>query len=503
MVKLIKNLRLSPKDIFNTNYLSDDLARRSVRGGAVTVASRGVMVSLNLLRTIILARLLTPQDFGIIAMVSVFIGLANLFKDAGLSMATIQKDVITAGQISTLFWANIVISFVLGGFIVAIAPLISIFYDRHELTAVTIALALSFVIQGVSLQHSALLRRHMRFMTLGIIEILGAIAGLIVAVILALKGWSYWALVYSTIFTSLSIVIFTILFCPWLPGKVQRGHGVRSMLMFGVNVSGYNFAMYLAQHADSVLIGKFVGAEGLGIYNRAYNVIQLPIASIRKPLANVSVSAFAKIQNDTNRIKSYAKKYTFLLAFFVMPLMVFAFIYANEIIYLLLGDKWDAVVPVFQVFAMVGFIQLPLTVTSLLLISCGKSSEYLRIGLFSSFFFVVSFSIGMMWGTFGVAIAYAVSTYILAFPMLWYTAKHTAFNAKDFIEALAIPTVASIMAGLILFILPFNFINNNIFLDTLTAAMLFFILYIVIFAIMPGGIYKMKNELFETLRKIL
>jgi O-antigen/teichoic acid export membrane protein len=498
--RFFKNLYLSPQDIFHTNYLTDDLARRSIRGGAVTIASRGGMVFLNLLRTILLARLLTPQDFGIIAMVSVFIGLANLFKDAGLSMATIQKDVITAGQISTLFWANIVISFFLGGIIVAIAPLISIFYDRPELTAVTIALALSFVIQGVSLQHSALLRRHMRFIALGTIEILGAIVGLIVAVFLALQGWSYWALVYSNIFTSLSIVIFTIFFCPWIPGGIKGGTGVRQMLSFGINITGYNFVNYFSQHADKILIGKFIGADALGLYNKSYQVISMPMAAIRRPIANVAMPAFSRIQNNPQTIRNYTQYYIFLLSFFTMPLMIIGALFPEEIILLVFGEQWVEAAQVFQILSVIGFIQPASSVTGLLLVSCGKAKQNLRKGLFVSIITVSSFLVGLNWGVYGVAVCYAIATYSLLIPTLWYTSIHTSLHMSVFFLSIWRPCFASILSVFIFYYLinPFLKQNNNIFV--LVEILLFLLLYLFVFSVTPNGIYVLKKYVFKVFK---
>ncbi|SDB54963.1 polysaccharide transporter, PST family [Desulfonatronum thiosulfatophilum] len=457
------------------------------------------MVVMNILRTVVLARLLTPQDFGIVSMVSVIVGFAALFKDAGLSLATVQKETISPGEISTLFWLNIAISIFVGLSIVALAPFISLFYNKPELTYVTIALSLSVVIQGFGIQHAALLRRHMYFLTLGFIEIFSSIVGLSIAIFFALQGFNYWALVLSTISISIASVSLTYIFCPWIPNLPKRRTGARKMLRFGMHVSGYNILTYITQHVDQILIGKFIGPYGLGIYNRAHSVVQMPIFAIRKPIANVSVSAFSRIQNEPDKIKKYADKYVLIISFFSMPVMAFCFVYSESLILLLLGKNWDEVVPLFRILSLAGFIQLPLTITSLLLVTCGKSQEYLRIGILTSTFFLFFISLGIMWGTTGVAFAYVASTYILSLPMLFYMSKHVPYTTKDFFTSIARPVFASVLSGLIFFHLPAPCFEL-LFLNVLCSGLFFLFVFVLIFTSTPNGFSILKNDIFSIVR---
>ncbi|HRS95024.1 MAG TPA: oligosaccharide flippase family protein, partial [Candidatus Latescibacteria bacterium] len=183
---------LDPATLFESAGLTENLAQKSVRGGVTTMTSQAIKFVLGTAGTVVLARLLTPADYGLVGMVTVVINFAAMFKDAGLSLATVQRDRITREQISTLFWINVLISAVLGLCVLASAPLISWFYGKPELTAVTVALSFSFIISGLTIQHQALLQRHMRFGALATMQIMAQVLYLIVTIGLAWMGWRYW-----------------------------------------------------------------------------------------------------------------------------------------------------------------------------------------------------------------------------------------------------------------------------------------------------------------------
>ena len=293
--------RLTRDVLFNSEYLSQDLAQKSVRGGMATMTAQVIRFVLGTASTVVLARLLTPEDFGLIAMVTVVVGFAQMFKDAGLSMATVQKDRISHEQISTLFWINIIISAFLGVCVLVASPLVAKFYGRPELAAVTAVLSVSFIMSGLTIQHQALLRRHMRFGSLAIIQIVSQIITLVVTIVLALLGWRYWALVGGTITTALTGMILTLFFCPWVPGRMRKGTGIRDMLKFGMNLTSSSFLNYASRNVDKILIGATWGAGSLGLYNKAYSLLLLPIGEINAPMSSVAIPALSRLQNDPER----------------------------------------------------------------------------------------------------------------------------------------------------------------------------------------------------------
>jgi len=409
--------KLNRDTLFESDGLSSDLAGKSVRAGMTTMTAQGVQFVLRTSGTVVLARLLTPADFGLIAMVSVVVNFATMFKDAGLSMATVQKDKISHEQISTLFWINVLISVTLGLCVLIGSPLVARFYGKPELATVTVVLSISFILSGMSIQHAALLRRHMRFGSLAIVSIASRVITLAVTVLLALAGWRYWALLGGSLATALSRVILTFFLCPWLPGKMQKGTGVRGMLKFGGHLTGFNFVNYFSRNADNILIGKFIGAEALGLYSKAYQIVYMPLTHIRNPINAVAIPALSSLKGDPERFQRYYGKVVFALAFFSMPVMAFCIMFPEELIRLIFGEQWLVMTDVFRLLAIAGFIQPVTGIRGALLIACGKSKPYLIMGTVAAVLFVTGFCVGIIWGIIGVAASSVFVVYAIQYPM--------------------------------------------------------------------------------------
>jgi O-antigen/teichoic acid export membrane protein len=403
--------------LFESDHLSKDLAGKSVRGGMTTMGSQGIRFILQIASTAILARLLTPADFGLIGMVTIVVNFATMFKDAGLSMATVQKDEISHELISTLFWINVLISVALGLCVLVCAPLVSWFYGKPELTAITAVLSLSFIISGLGIQHTALLRRHMRFGRLAIIQIVAQCIMLAVTILLALNGWSYWALVGGSLATAISTVLMTLFLCPWIPGRMQKGTGMRNMLKFGGHLTGFEFINYFSRNADNILIGRFIGIDALGLYSKAYQIVYMPLTNIRNPINAVVIPVLSSLKNEPERFRRYYGKIVFVMAIISMPLMAFCVLFSEELILLIFGAQWLAMTDLFRLLAIAGFIQ-PVTGTrGALLIACGQSKVYLALGAITAILSVTGFCIGIIWGVIGVATSIVIVIYAQQYPL--------------------------------------------------------------------------------------
>ena len=346
-------VRLSSAELFDSATLSADLARKSVRGGVTTLGVQLGRTSVQMLGVVVLARVLTPQDYGLVAMATVVVGLAQMFKDAGLATATVQTDAISESQISTLFWLNMAVSLTLALCTMAAAPLVVAFYHEPELGPVTIALSLSFLAGGVSIQHEALLRRHMRFAALGAAQFASQVVTVTVSIIGALSGLGYWSLVVGTLSGSLALTIGVLWFCPWVPGRPRRGTGARRMVKFGGNIMGFSLANYFSRNTDYLLIGRLIGADALGLYTKAYQLFMLPIGQIRTPLNDVALPALSALKGESSRYASYYRRLLELLALLTVPLASYCVIEGQFVVDLLLGQQWRASVP------FSGFLRLP------------------------------------------------------------------------------------------------------------------------------------------------
>ncbi|MCH7559555.1 MAG: lipopolysaccharide biosynthesis protein [Planctomycetes bacterium] len=280
----------------------------------------------------VLARLLTPGDFGLIAMVTVVTGFVALFKDMGLSMATVQKAHINHAQVSTLFWINMAISAVIMALTALIAPGVAWFYHEPRLTWITLAMAAAFIFGGLTIQHQALLRRQMRFGTLTLIEVVSMLVGAAMAIIFAWYGAGYWALVVMQLGIAITTAVGVWFVSGWRPGLPVRGSGVRPMLTFGGYLTAFSFVNYLGGSAPSVLLGRFCGDHVLGLYSKAYSLLLLPIKQINGPVSLVGMPALSRLQKDPVQYRRYYSKIVSLVLLLTMPMAVLLFVTADDVI---------------------------------------------------------------------------------------------------------------------------------------------------------------------------
>jgi len=478
---------------FDTEYLKADLKGRSVRGGAITVFSQGCRFVLQTGSTVVLARILTPQDYGLIAMVATISGFVALFKDMGLSMATIQKAEINHSQVSTLFWINVAVSIALALVLAAIAPVISWFYNEPRLIYITFVLAGTFIFSGLTVQHQALLRRQMRFSTLAVVEIGSVAVGIVTGIVLAWYGAGYWALVGLSAAMALSNAVLVWILCEWRPGLPVRGAGVRSMVAFGSHLTGFDTVNYFARNLDQILLGRFYGANVLGLYSKAYSIMMLPIIQVRGPLNAVAIPALSHIQDDPVRYKRYYIKLVTLLAFITMPLMVFLFFCADRVVHLLLGDQWSGAVNIFKILCVTAFFQPVGTTWGIVLISLGQSKRYLTWGIVNSIFIVISFVFGLPWGAIGVAAAYTIASYVILVPTLWYCFRRTPVSITDFFSAISRPVGASICMGTVIFT-SYLFLQNYSDIMVLGVCFVLGLLsYLLVWVLIPGGVQTLRE----------
>ena len=264
---------------FGTSHLLTDLKGRTVSGGLITVTAQGVQFALTLSSTVILARLLTPRDFGLLAMTWTSIGFLHVFKEAGLSIATVQREGITHAQVSNLFWVNVAVSGLISLLVVAAAPAIAWFYREPRLLEITIVLSLMFLLAGLAVQPMAILNRQMRFKTIALIQVGSVLAGVLVGVGMAWLEYGYWSLVGMNLTTSMVALLMTWSGSRWRPQAFVRHSGTRSLIHFGASLTAGNFFYCLARSADGLLIGRLFGASSLGLYSQGVRLARTPFGA--------------------------------------------------------------------------------------------------------------------------------------------------------------------------------------------------------------------------------
>ncbi len=432
-------------EYFRTQHLQTNLGGRTVRGGAVTIVSQGIQFCLGIGTTMVLARLLTPQDYGLIGMVVVVTGFVSMFKDLGLSTATIQKEEISAEQISTLFWVNVALSVTIMVLTATLGPAVAWFYGDARLTLITLVYAIGFLFGGLTVQHAALLRRQMRFTALAATDIISLIAGIATALVLGWYGAGYWALVANQLAVGFTNTVAVWVVCRWRPGLPVRASGVRSMLAFGSNLTGFSIVNYFARNLDNMLIGKFWGSQQLGLYAKAYQLLLLPIDQINSPIAAVAVPALSRLKDSPERYRQAYLRILEKVAMLTMPSMALLIATSDWVVRLVLGPQWSGAARIFALLGVVGLVQPIANTVGWLFITQGRTNHMFHWGLIGSTIIIASIIAGLPWGATGVAASYSAVFLVVVTPLLfWFVGREGPVRAFDFYRTVAPIACASL-----------------------------------------------------------
>ena len=395
----------------------------------------------------VLARLLGPKEFGLVGMVTAFTGVLNLFRDFGLSSAAVQRTSVTEEQISTLFWINMLAGALLGLLAVAMAPVIAAFYHEPRLFSVSVVLAAGFLFNAAGVQHSALLQRQMRFTALAVIGVVSLIVGTAIAIGGAKAGYGYWALVAMTVTSPLVCTIGCWLATGWVPGMPQRRAGVRSMMRFGGTLTLNGLVAYVAYNAEKVMIGRFWGADAIGIYGRAYQLVNIPTDNLNSAVGEVAFSALSRLQDDPSRMKSYFLKGYSLVMAMTLPMTIACVVFADDVVFVLLGPKWKDAVAIFRLLAPTILIFALINPLGWLLFSLGLVRRSLKIALVVAPTIIAAYVLGLPYGPKGVAFAYSAVMALWVIPFIAWCVRGTVVSFRDIVLAVTPPLASGILAG--------------------------------------------------------
>ena len=420
----------SEKSDLDSSQPVTHLRSHAVRGVGAMVMSRTICQAIMIVSSVILARLLTPKDFGLVAMVTVFSGILLEFGSLRLSDATVQKRDLRQHQVSALFWINVAAGIVVAGFLSLCAPLVSRFYHEPRLTGIVIAITSTFILSGLCAQQSALLQRKMEFRRMAVLDVTATTFSVVVAVGTALYGLGYWALVFRRIAYGLASTVGIWSISRWRPGKPIVDEGVRSMLKFGANNLGSYSLTYFSRNMDNLLIGWRLGAGELGFYDRAYQIFVMPVYQLMNPLATVAVSTLSRISDDRERYVRYFTKSLKMVAFLAVPLSACVTLTGTDIVTIVLGTKWTAAGRILQAFGPGIVVMLINGKQQWLHISMGRADRLLRWNILR-FFVTGTFLIACLrYGAIGVAIASVASFYVLVGPGLIYAGRPVDLSFK-------------------------------------------------------------------------
>jgi O-antigen/teichoic acid export membrane protein len=424
-----------------------DLRERTIHAGFARICAQGASLLIRVGSLIVLARLLDPSDFGLVSMVTAFTGVLSLFRDFGLSAASVQCAVVTEEQTSTLFWVNIL----LGGFLtivaLALAPAVGAFYHEPRLFWITSVVAIGFVLNGAGVQHSALLQRQMRFTALVLIDIFSLMIGTFIAIGMAKAGYGYWALVSMTVSLPLTTTLGLWLATTWVPGMPRRARGIWSMMRFGGTLTLNGLVLYIAFNLEKVLLGRFWGAEAIGIYGRASQLIRFPTDNLNSAVGEVAFAALSRIQDDPERLKRYFLKGYCLVLALTLPITIACALFADDLIFVLLGPKWKDAAEIFRILTPTILVFAIANPLGWLLTSLGLVERGLKIALVFAPLMIVSYVIGLPYGPRGVALAYSAVMTLGVVPISAWAVHGTVICVWDILKALSRPLASSVAAA--------------------------------------------------------
>ena len=417
-----------------TDHVS--LKRASLHGMAATFVSQGLRFVLQFGAQIVLAHWLLPREFGLIAMVAPVLSLVQVFNDLGLTQATIQRPQITHRELSTLFWINFGVSACLAAVMMLAAPFVAWFYHEPRLILITVAFSGMLLITGAGAQQIALMNRRMRYTPLAIIDVACAFMAFAVGLGAASMGCGYWSLVLMQAANSLTILILAWSFSEWRPSWPVRNSNVMALLRFGGHLTGFNILGIVETNLGTVLIGRFNGAQALGLYDRAYKLVIVPWWQISLPVARVSISLLCRLHGQDAH---YARAFRQMLQGLLLiagPGLVWAALEASTLVPMVLGQSWANAAPIVA-WLSVGTIVVPLGSSAYwLFVSQDRVRAQLRYGLISGLLLVASIIVGIVWGPLGVARAYAGFGPFIQGVQLWGATRSGPVNGRMVLAAI-------------------------------------------------------------------
>jgi PST family polysaccharide transporter len=426
---------------------SADLKGKTIRGGLARLGAQGANFLLRVGALMVLARLLSPKDFGLVGMVTAVTGILTLFRDFGLSSAAVQRPTVSDQQISTLFWINILLGALLALILAAIAPLIAAFYDEPRLIAVTVVLATTFLFNAAGIQHSALLQRQMRFTAMAVISVISLISGSAIAIGGAEAGYGYWALVGMSVTTPLIATIGFWLTTRWVPGMPRRVPEIRSMLHFGGTLTLNWLVAYVAYNAEKVMIGRFWGADAIGIYGRGYQLVNIPTDNLNAAVGEVAFSALSRLQNDPIRLRSYFLKGLSMVLGLTLPITIACALFADDVVLFVLGPQWKETAAIVRLLAPTVAIFAIINPLGWFVYSIGLVTRCLKIALTFAPVMIIGCIIGLAYGPRGVAFAYSTVMVVWVIPLILWCVHGTAISLWDIFLAASRPLASGILAG--------------------------------------------------------
>jgi O-antigen/teichoic acid export membrane protein len=410
--------------------LPSSLSGRALRGGMIIGTAQLIRIGVQFCSVVVLSRLLTPQDFGLVGCVTPVITFVGLFQDLGYGQAIVQRREISQNQISSIFWITAALGLACAVVAAIVSPAVAWFFHDSRLVLLTIAASISLLFGSLAAVPNGLLNRRLHYHGLAISDASAAAVGLTAAIISALLGARYWSLVIAAIASNLLTTISYWTFARWKPNHPTTRFLDKETGLFGANLTGFTFVSYFSRNLDNVLIGRKLGTVALGYYDRAFKLLSFPIQHLNAPLYSVMTPLLSRVQDDKPRFRAMFLRAAGQLTLFVVPAMAALVSVSHDFVILVFGPRWELVAPIFFYLGIAGMVQPLTNATGWILIAQGRTDVMFRLGIVTSLITVASFFVGLHFGgAVGLAAAYAIAESLIKAP-IQYAVLHRVGPVK-------------------------------------------------------------------------
>jgi polysaccharide transporter, PST family len=419
--------------------------RRSVHGTAASIASQAIRLVVQMGSQVLLARLLAPSAFGLVAMVVPVVWFAQLFGQLGLLEAVIQRPTISQAELSGLFWVNLAVGLGLALLLIAASPAIVWLYAEPQTATIAQCLSAVLVFGACSALPMALMNRRLRFVALAVIDVVTTAVAAVVGVGAALAGFGFWSLVAMQIANAAGIMVLAWSFAGWRPSWPRRVAGMYSLLRFGSQVTASSLVHALSYNVDNVLLGMTWGAVPLGFYERGMRLMLRPVLQMAMPFTRVAVPLLSRLQDEPQRYRAAYTRLLRAVLFATTPAIIFATVMAHHLVLLVLGPRWLPAAPLFIWFG-VGALLTPINFsTNWLFISQNRARQELRWNIVEAVIALCAALAGLPWGAEGVAAAMVIASVLLWTPPLcWAATREGPVRLADLVRALYPTAIAGV-----------------------------------------------------------
>jgi PST family polysaccharide transporter len=437
------NQRERNRRVLNTDHLDKNLGHRTVQGGFVAIIAQPIRMVIQFVATAILARLLLPEDFGLVAMATTVTSFVAIFSELGLTSATVQRSHIDQETVSGLFFITLGIGCVLVPVVCGLAPLAAWFFKDTRVAGLIVALSFSFPLAALGSQHTALLLRSMRWMTLQTAGLIGHAAGAVAGILVAWKtDLGYWSLVVTAFVANVVTLSLLWTTCPWRPSLVTDWSGSRSALHFGAYLAGFGAVNFFHRQLDNIIIGARFGASELGYYSRSYQLMLLPLTLFNGPLSSAIEPSLSRLQKEPERWRQAFLDALGLVTFLGAGVAACLIAVSDPLVTILYGPGWERSVTIFQWLAASIFAGVPMNATGWIYISLGRTRQMFIWSLIFVPVVGIGFLVAIPYGPVGIAIAYALIMNMALLPCFAFATRGTPVRFLD-TQKVILPMAAS------------------------------------------------------------